>query len=162
MRDGELRQVGPCREWQDPCTRVRQILVGKECRTCYAEWVVDARSSVANVGILDCGELIESLERDLGVSTEIIARAVEVDRRTVERWRANTSVPQGKTRQNLKDLVDLRDELLTIFGTSTAAQEWLRAGSLYLGGFTPEEALKAGRIDRVRADLEGLAAGVYL
>ena len=46
--------------------------------------------------------------------------------------------------------------------TPEAVQEWLRASSRYLGGFTPEEALKAGRLDRVRADLDGLAAGVYL
>ena len=58
--------------------------------------------------------------------------------------------------------MDLRDRLLRMFGTPEAAQAWLRASSRYLGGFSPEEALKAGRLDRVRADLEGLAAGVYL
>jgi uncharacterized protein (DUF2384 family) len=98
----------------------------------------------------------------MSISIETIALAVDVDRRTVERWRANQSVPQGKTRERLAQLVDLRDRLLGMFGTSDAAQEWLRASSRYLGGFTPEEALKAGRLDRVRADLDGLAAGVYL
>lgn len=117
---------------------------------------------MADVSILNCGPIIEGLERDLGGSLETIARALDVDRRTVERWRANQSVPQGKTRERLADLVDLRERLLRMFGTPEAAQEWLRAGSRYLGGFTPEEALKAGRLDRVRADLDGLAAGVYL
>ena len=117
---------------------------------------------MANASILDCGPLIEGLERDLGISTETIARALDVDRRTVERWRANQSVPQGKTRERLGALLALRDGLLAMFGTPEGAQEWLRARSLYLGGFTPVEALKAGRLDRVRADLDGLAAGVYL
>ena len=117
---------------------------------------------MANVSILNCGPLIEGLERDLGVPLETIARALDVDRRTVERWRANRSVPQGKTRERLAELVDLRDRLLRIFGTPEAAQAWLRASSRHLGEFTPEEALKAGRLDRVRADLEGLAAGVDL
>lgn len=117
---------------------------------------------MADVSILNCGPLIEGLERDLGISHETIARALDVDRRTVERWRANQSVPQGKTRERLAELVDLRDRLQRMFGTPEATQEWLRASSRYLGGFTPEEALKAGRLDRVRADLEGLAAGVYL
>ncbi|HLH73202.1 MAG TPA: antitoxin Xre/MbcA/ParS toxin-binding domain-containing protein [Chloroflexota bacterium] len=49
-----------------------------------------------------------------------------------------------------------------MFNTPEAVQEWLCAPSLYLGGFSPAEALKAGRLDRVRADLDGLAAGVYL
>jgi hypothetical protein len=117
---------------------------------------------LANTGILNCGPLIEGLERDLGISVETIALALNVDRRTVERWRANQSVPQGQTRQRLGELVEVRDQLLRMFGTPEAAQAWLRASSRYLGGFTPQEALKAGRLDRLRADLEGLAAGVYL
>jgi hypothetical protein len=117
---------------------------------------------VATASALDIGALIEELERDLGQPPEALARALAVDRRTVERWRANQSVPQGKTRERLRELIALRDRLLAVFGAPEAAQEWLRAQSLYLGGFTPEEALKAGRLDRVRADVDGLAAGVYL
>jgi transcriptional regulator with XRE-family HTH domain len=117
---------------------------------------------MAEVSILDCGPLITGLERDLGLSTETIARALDVDRRTVERWSANRTVPQGTTRERLRELVTLQSRLLTILATPEAAQEWLRAPSLYLGGFTPLEALRAGRLDRVSADLDGLAAGVYL
>ncbi len=117
---------------------------------------------MAEVSILNCGPLIEELERDLGISADTIALALDVDRRTVERWRTNQSVPHGKTRSRLGELVALRDCLLRMLGSREAAQEWLRASSRYLGGFTPEEALRAGRLDRVRADLEGLAAGVYL
>ncbi len=117
---------------------------------------------MAGGGILNCGPIIEGLERDLGISTETIARALDVDRRTVEPWRANQSVPQGKTRQRLGELVELRDRLLAMFPSPERAREWLQADSLYLGGFTPFEALKAGRLDRVRADLDGLDAGAYL
>lgn len=112
--------------------------------------------------LMGCRSIVEGLQRDLGVSIETIALALDVDRRTVERWRADQSMPQGKTRERLSDLVALRDLLVRIFETPEAAQEWLRTQSRYLGGFTPEEILKAGRPDRVRADLEGLAAGVYL
>lgn len=117
---------------------------------------------MAEASVLDCGSLIQGLERDLGVSLDTIALALDVDRRTVERWRANQSVPQGKTRQRLGELVALRDRLLEMFGTRGTALEWLGASSRYLGWFTPAEALRAGRLDRVRADLDGLAAGVYL
>src|SRR5437773_2389285 len=110
---------------------------------------------MADANILSCGPIIKGLERDLGISIETIARALDIDRRTVERWRANQSVPQGKTRERLAELVDLRDRLLRMFGTPEAAQGWLQASSRYLGGFSPEEALNAGRLDRVRADLEG-------
>src|SRR5579871_3803192 len=102
---------------------------------------------MTEVGILSCGPLIVGLERDLGVSAEIIARALDVDRRTVERWRMNQTVPQGATRQRLAELIDLRDRLLRIFGTALIVQEWLNSASQYLGGFTPLEALRAGRLD---------------
>ncbi|MPZ50966.1 MAG: hypothetical protein GEU75_16980 [Dehalococcoidia bacterium] len=117
---------------------------------------------MADTSILNCGPLVEGLERDLGISIDTIALALAVDRRTVERWRSNQSVPQGKTRERLGELMALRDQLLRTVGPPEQVQEWLRASSRYLGGFTPEEALKAGRIDRVRADLEGLAGGVFL
>ena len=112
--------------------------------------------------LLSYRPIVEGLQRDLGVSTDTIALALDVDSRTVDRWRADQSVPQGQTRDRLKDLIALRDLLVSMFETPDAAQRWLRTQSRYLGGFTPEEILKAGRPDRVRADLEGLAAGVYL
>jgi transcriptional regulator with XRE-family HTH domain len=124
--------------------------------------VVFRRRIVTYVNVLSCRTILEGLERDLGLSIETIALALGVDRRTVERWRHDLSLPQGKTRERLGELVALRDQLLRMLGTPEAAREWLGASSRYLGGFTPTEALKAGRLDRVRADLDGLAAGIYL
>lgn len=117
---------------------------------------------MAEASVLSCRPIIESLERDLGITIDTIALALDVDRRTVERWRGDKSVPQGKTREHLGELVALRDLLTRMFETPEATRGWLRTRSRYLGGFTPEEILRAGRLDRVRADLEGLAAGVYL
>ena len=84
-----------------------------------------------------------------------------MDRRTVERWQANRTVPRGRTRERLGELPALRDDPIRVLGTRDATREWLRARGRQLGGFTREEALKAGRPARVRADLDGLAAGVY-
>jgi uncharacterized protein (DUF2384 family) len=112
--------------------------------------------------VLSSGFVVEAIQRDLGLSIDTIAVALGVDRRTVERWRDDRNVPQGKTRERLRELAALRDLLMSLFETPETVQEWLRSPSRYLGGFTPEEILKAGRPDRVRADLEGLAAGIYL
>jgi hypothetical protein len=117
---------------------------------------------MADVSVLSCRPIIEAMERDLGITIDTIAQALEVDRRTVERWRANQSMPQGRSRQRLSELVALHDQLLRKFEAPGTVQQWLRTRSRYLDGLTPEEALKAGRLDRVRADLDGLAAGVYL
>ena len=40
---------------------------------------------MADLSILNCGPLIEGLERDLRLSSETVARALDVDRRTVDR-----------------------------------------------------------------------------
>src|SRR5690242_17773939 len=61
--------------------------------------------------------IIEDLELDLGISLETIAYAVKVDRRTVARWRAHKSVPRGKTRERLAELVELQHGLLRQVGT---------------------------------------------
>src|SRR6266540_2645490 len=105
------------------------------------------RLKLVDTSVLNCGPLIVGLERDLGLSPDIIARALDVDRRTVERWRTNQTVPQGTTRERLAELLDLRDRLLRMFGDTVAAREWIQSTSLYLGGFTPLEALRAGRLD---------------
>jgi uncharacterized protein (DUF2384 family) len=60
------------------------------------------------------------------------------------------------------EFADLWNQLLRVFGTSEAAQAWLQAPSRYLGGVSPAEALEAGQLDLVCADLDGLAASVYL
>ena len=112
--------------------------------------------------LFDVKAVVDGLEQDLGVRAETLAAALDVDRRTIERWRAHQTVPQGKTRARLSDLLALRDRLLRIMGTREAVHGWLHAASRYLGDFTPEEALKAGRIDRVAADLDGLVGGIYL
>ena len=117
---------------------------------------------VAPPTVLSCRPIVESLQHDLGISIDTIALALDVDRRTVERWRADRSMPQGKTRERLGELIALRDLLVRMFQTPEATQEWLRSESRYLGGFTPEEILRAGHPERIHADLEGLAAGVYL
>jgi hypothetical protein len=111
--------------------------------------------------VLDLGPVIDELEADLGVTDDTVAAALSIDRRTVERWHANRAVPQGKTRERLRELLALRDYLLKMTGSGDAAREWLSASSPYLGMLTPLEALKAGRLDRVRADLDGLAGGIY-
>ncbi|HUZ77216.1 MAG TPA: hypothetical protein VMV93_06495 [Chloroflexota bacterium] len=112
--------------------------------------------------LFDLKTVVDGLEQDLGVPAETLAAALSVDRRTIERWRANQTVPQGKTRERLSELAALRDRLLKVMRDKNAVHEWLQAESRYLGGFTPVEALKAGRIDRVSADLDGLTGGIYL
>src|ERR1700687_2654268 len=97
----------------------------------------DRRKKMVDVSLLNCGPLIVGLEHDLGLSPETIARALDVDRRTVERWRGNQNVPQGTTRERLAELLELRNRRLRMFNDPVAAQEWIHSASLYLGGLSP-------------------------
>ncbi len=64
----------------------------------------------------------------------------------------------GKTTK----LLGLRERLLASLGDLEFAREWLKSPSLYLGHLTPLEMLRAGRPDRVEANLEAFDAGVAL
>ena len=76
--------------------------------------------------------------------------------------RATGGISRGRGRvveiERVGELLALRDRLVQVMGSAEAAHEWLHSASRYLGDFTPAEALKAGRIDRVGADLNGLTA----
>ncbi|MHB1005347.1 MAG: MbcA/ParS/Xre antitoxin family protein [Chloroflexota bacterium] len=56
----------------------------------------------------------------------------------------------------------LRHRLLGTFTTAEAARAWLNAANRYLGGLTPADALRVGRLDRVEAALEALDSGVFI
>ena len=60
------------------------------------------------------------------------------------------------------ELMEFHRHLEAMFSDWSGARDWLRAPSRYLGGFTPLEAMRAGRLDRARAALLALSSGVYL
>jgi hypothetical protein len=52
-------------------------------------------------------------------------------------------------------------QLWELFSSRDQLLSWLNAPRAYLGWLTPAEVLRTGRIDCVRADLDGLAADIY-
>ena len=99
---------------------------------------------------------------DLGLSAGAIAQMLSVESCTVERWLANQGAPENTVSDRLTELIELLNDMLDVLGSAEAARHWLRTSNTYLGGMTPEEVLETGHIDTARADLLGLAAGVYL
>jgi transcriptional regulator with XRE-family HTH domain len=108
------------------------------------------------------GQLVESLELNLGLSISELAQALGVNTRSVERWRTGETHPQHDARQRLASLEGLAGRLRQTFSTPEAGRAWLRDPSRYLGGLTPADALRVGRIDRVEAALEALDSGVFV
>jgi uncharacterized protein (DUF2384 family) len=107
-------------------------------------------------------QAVEVLEADLSLSAKDLMGALDVDRKTLGRWVSGETYPQKEARRRLIALLSLRDHLAEIFTDFEGAREWLNAPARYLGGITPVEALRTGRLDRVEAALEVLESGIFV
>jgi hypothetical protein len=108
------------------------------------------------------GQAIGLLERDLGLSMKELQAVLDTTPRNIERWINEQAHPQTKARQQLVQLMGFHDQLGAVFTDWEGARAWLTAPSRYLGGLTPLDAIRAGRLDRARAGLMALDASVYL
>lgn len=106
--------------------------------------------------IVDLAPKIEELERDFQLSSEALALILEVNPRTVARWH-NGTTPERRALRRLDVRWSLRSRALEMFSNREEIWQWLHAQSAYLGWLTPAEVLRAGRIDRMHSDLDGLA-----
>lgn len=105
---------------------------------------------------------IEQISQNLGLSLQEIAGALTASPKTVQRWKAGETYPQHEARERLALLLDLNHRLRETFDTPQAVQAWTHADNRYLGGLTPADAIRAGRVDRVEAALEALDSGIFL
>jgi hypothetical protein len=108
----------------------------------------------------DLARQLRALQHDFELSSDALATILAVSPRTVARWRQGTT-PAKRALQKLETLWGLRSRAWELFSDRDQNQRWFHAPSIYLGWLTPAEVLRTGRIDRVRADLDGLAGGIY-
>lgn len=107
-------------------------------------------------------QALDRLESDLGLTPEDLVGALDIDRRTLKRWLGGETYPQREARRRLVELLGLSQRLCESFDSPEGAREWLHAPSRYLGGITPAEALRSGRLDRVEAAFEALESGIFI
>jgi hypothetical protein len=108
------------------------------------------------------GHAVRALQADLGLTTTDLQIVLETTPRHIERWANDQAYPQTKARQRLAELMEFHRHLSDMFTAWDGARDWLNTPSRYLAGFTPLEAMRAGRVDRAREALLALSAGVYL
>src|SRR5436190_22473896 len=108
------------------------------------------------------GQALRTLRADLGLTAMDLQVVLETTPRHIERWANDLAYPQTKARQRLAELMAFHSHLSDTFTAWEGARDWLTTPSRYLGGFTPLEAMRAGRVDRARQALMALSAGVYL
>lgn len=107
-------------------------------------------------------ERIDLLNAQLGMNESQFAKALRVQPRTIDRWRAETAFPQHESRQRLEALLALVDRLGETFKTPDDAAQWLHSESAYFGGLRPVDALLRGRLDLIDTALDALDSGVFV
>ena len=109
----------------------------------------------------DARRAMDEAQASLGLSTAELATLLNVDRRTILRYRRELSAPSEEVReriQALRDLIYLLDE---VFPTREAAQDWLYSPVPSLRARRPIDLLRAGSLDEVASELAGLDSGVF-
>jgi ribosome-binding protein aMBF1 (putative translation factor) len=106
-------------------------------------------------------EALDTLKKSLGLSEEELAQALNSNRRTLQRWRAGTAYPQRQARQRLAELLSLLDRVRRVLKRQAAVRKWFQSETHYLGGITPAEAIRVGRLDRVDAAFAELDPGSH-
>ena len=107
-------------------------------------------------------QALDALENEMGLSEEELAGALGTTCRTLQRWRNGTAHPQQLARQRLAELLRLQERVRGTFEGPDAVRRWCRSESRYLGGLTPAEVIRVGRLDRAEAGLEALDSGIFL
>ncbi len=107
-------------------------------------------------------QAVEQVQQTFALSDDELAHALSASPRTLSRWRTNTSYPQHEARERIAVLVKLAEHLTETFETFEAGSAWMNTDNRYLGGWTPADAIRLGKFDRVEAALDALDAGVFV
>jgi transcriptional regulator with XRE-family HTH domain len=114
------------------------------------------------MAVIDLGELLTLLSQDLALSDSDLLGALEVDARTLDRWRNNETYPQRDARMRLDRLHKFDLQLRETFSDEEAMRAWMTTDNRYLGLLQPREVARAGRLDRLEAALEALNSGAFV
>lgn len=107
-------------------------------------------------------QALDALQEAMGLSEEELAAVLGTSHRTLKRWRAGAAHPQRVARQRLAELLRVQQRVRETFEGRDTVRAWFRGENRYLGGMTPVEAIRVGRLDRVEAALDALDSGVFL
>ena len=91
-----------------------------------------------------------------------LAAALQVDRRTIQRYRSGDSYPTRRVRHSLADLREISFLLDEIFVNQEAAIRWLNISVPLLKGRRPIDLIQKGKLDDVIKALETYESGAFL
>ena len=91
-----------------------------------------------------------------------LAAALQVDRRTIQRYRNEDTVPTRKVRERLARLREISILLEEVFQTSEGAITWLYTPVPLLEGRRPIDLMRRGKLDEVITALETYQSGAFV
>ena len=109
----------------------------------------------------DARRAIDEAQKKLGLNNGELAKLLDVDRRTILRYRKEATAPSEEVRQRIQALRDLIYLLDQVFPTGEDAKDWLYSPVPSLRARRPIDFLRAGKLEEVVSELAGLDAGVF-
>lgn len=118
--------------------------------------------------------LVEQLERQAAQETldgvmnayqldnADLAAALRVDRRTIQRYRNQDTLPTRKVRERLARLREISILLDEVFQESEGATTWLYTPVPLLKGRRPIDLMRQGKLDEVITALETYQSGAFV
>ena len=105
---------------------------------------------------------IEDARETFGLNYGELASALDVDRRTLLRYRKEMSTPLPKARGRMERLREISHLLDELFKTPEAGQAWLHGAVPMLRGRRPIDLIRRGELDDVLSVLAGLYSGAFV
>jgi uncharacterized protein (DUF2384 family) len=106
-------------------------------------------------------QTIEEARETFGLNYVDLAAALDIDRRTLLRYRKEVSAPSPKVRMRMEKLREIAYLLLEVFETKEEGLRWLYSSVELLRGRRPIDLMRNGEIDDVLAVLAGLYSGAH-
>lgn len=107
-------------------------------------------------------QAIEQLEHNLGLTPDDLCGALNISRRTLERWRSGEAYPQRESREKLVELMAFEEHVRDMFTGLEYVRLWMHTEARYLGWITPAEAVRLGKVDRANSAIGALEHGIFI
>ncbi|TMJ86325.1 MAG: DUF2384 domain-containing protein [Alphaproteobacteria bacterium] len=104
---------------------------------------------------------LESLRNKGAIRNIEVANLLGTRPETVSRWNQGRAYPHSNTEKVLLELEFIVDQLSDFYEPNEARQ-WIFSPQKHLGGVSPAELIRQGRIEDVRRLVNQLREGVYL
>lgn len=104
---------------------------------------------------------LESLRTKGAIRNIEVANLLGTRPETVSRWNQGRAYPHSNKEKVLLELEFIVDQLSDFYEPNEARQ-WIFSRQKHLGGISPAELIREGRIEEVRRLVNQLREGVYL